>query len=119
MMSFEGDREAEREGNMIVGRFKYTEFQFVGQAYQLGRYPIHFHLIGNVRNSIVKGNAIHDTYNRAVTIHAVHHLLVEDNVTYSTMGHTFFIEDAFETNNVLRNNSAIKVKRSWSLLNTD
>ena len=26
MMSFEGDRAAEREGNKIVGRFKYTEF---------------------------------------------------------------------------------------------
>ena len=30
MMSFEGDREAERDGNKIVGRFKYAEFQFVG-----------------------------------------------------------------------------------------
>lgn len=68
---------------------------------------------------MIKGCSLHDTYNRAVTFHAVHYLSVEDNVTYSTMGHTFFIEAANETNNTLKNNLAIKVKRSWSLLNTD
>jgi len=35
------------------------------------------------------------------------------------MGHTYFIEDAIETNNLLENNLAIMTKRSWSLLNTD
>jgi hypothetical protein len=35
------------------------------------------------------------------------------------MGHTFFIEDAIETKNLIENNLAIKTKASWSLLNTD
>jgi hypothetical protein len=35
------------------------------------------------------------------------------------MGHTFFIEDAFETKNYVDGNLAILTKRSWSLLNTD
>jgi hypothetical protein len=35
------------------------------------------------------------------------------------MGHTFFIEDAIESNNFLDGNLAILTKRSWSLLNTD
>ena len=45
------------------------------QAFRLGRYPIHYHLNGNVTGSYVRGCAIHRTYNRAVTIHAVDYLL--------------------------------------------
>ena len=29
----------------------YTEFYWVGQAFRVGRYPIHFHLMGNVTGS--------------------------------------------------------------------
>ena len=103
----------------LTGRISYVEFTQVGQAFQLGRYPIHFHMIGTVHNSYVKGNAIHHTYNRACTIHGVHYLTIENNVAYETMGHTFFIEDGAETKNLLKNNLAVKTKRSWSLLNTD
>lgn len=35
------------------------------------------------------------------------------------MGHTFFIEDAVETKNLIEHNLAIKTKASFSLLNTD
>lgn len=76
-------------------------------------------MIGTVHNSYVRGNSIHHTYNRAVTIHGVHYLRITDNVAYKTMGHTFFIEDAAETKNYLENNLAINTQRSWSLLNTD
>lgn len=35
------------------------------------------------------------------------------------MGHTIFVEDAVETNNVIEDNLIIDVRQSWSLLNTD
>lgn len=35
------------------------------------------------------------------------------------MGHTFFVEDAIETKNVLKHNLALLTRRSMSLLNTD
>jgi len=35
------------------------------------------------------------------------------------MGHTIFIEDAAETNNLIEDNLIIDVRASWSLLNTD
>jgi hypothetical protein len=35
------------------------------------------------------------------------------------MGHTFFIEDSVETNNIVRNNMGVLTKSSNSLLNTD
>ena len=103
----------------LSGKIAYTEFEDVGQAFQLGRYPIHFHMIGRVHNSYVKGNAIHHTYNRAVTIHGVHYLTIQKNVAYHTMGHTFFIEDAAETKNLLEDNLAVQTMASTSLLNTD
>jgi len=40
----------------------------------MGRYPIHFHMIGRVSKSIVKGNSIHHSFNRAITMHGIHYL---------------------------------------------
>ena len=102
-----------------VGRISYVEVRQAGQAFQLGRYPIHFHRIGTVTKSYIKGNAIHHTYNRATTIHAVHHLTVADNVVYYCKGHNIFIEDAIETYNLIENNLVITTLPSNSLLNTD
>lgn len=102
-----------------IGRIMYIELTDVGQAFKLGRYPIHFHLIGTVAKSLVKGNAIHQTYNRAVTIHAVSYFNIVNNVVYNTMGHSIFIEDAIETKNVIDGNLIINTNRSWSLLNSD
>jgi hypothetical protein len=59
-----------------IGRIENVEFFNVGQAFKLGRYPIHFHMIGTVHKSYIRNNAIHQTYNRAVTIHGVKHLRI-------------------------------------------
>jgi hypothetical protein len=76
-------------------------------------------MIGALHNSYAKGLATHQSYNRAFTIHGCHYLRLEDNVAYEVMGHTFFIEDAIETKNILRGNLCTKTMRSFSLLNTD
>jgi len=52
-------------------------------------------------------------------MHGTHYLRLINNVVYEGKGHIFFIEDAIETNNYLADNLVMKVKRSWSLLNTD
>lgn len=85
----------------------------------LGRYAIHFHMIGTVHSSLIKGNAIHHSYNRAVTTHGVHYFKVVENFAYNTMGHSFFVEDAIETNCVYDGNLSIKTRASNSFLNTD
>ena len=54
-----------------VGRIMYIELTDVGQAFKLGRYPINFHMLGKLVKSIVKGNSIHQTYNRGIAVHAV------------------------------------------------
>ncbi|KAK3532561.1 hypothetical protein QTP86_024146, partial [Hemibagrus guttatus] len=106
--------------NLAIGRIEYVEIFNAGQAYRLGRYPIHWHLMGDVNfKSYVRGCGIHQTYNRAVTIHNTHRLLVEHNVIYNIMGGAFFIEDGIETGNVLQYNLAVFVRQSTSLLNDD
>jgi hypothetical protein len=103
----------------VVGKIENCEFFDVGQAFKLGRYPIHFHMIGSVTKSYIRNNAIHQTYNRAITIHGVHYLTIQNNVAYKTMGHTIFIEDAIETNNLIDGNLVVDTRASDSLLNTD
>jgi hypothetical protein len=105
--------------SVYAARIEYVELYNVGQAFQLGRYPIHFHLVGAVHTSYVRGNAIHQSYNRGCTIHGVQFLRLIENVVFNAKGHNFFIEDAIETNNYLENNLAIWTKKSWSLLNSD
>ncbi|XP_068094022.1 fibrocystin-L-like isoform X1 [Hyperolius riggenbachi] len=105
---------------LAVGRIEYVEVFHAGQAFRLGRYPIHWHLMGDVQfKSYVRGCGIHQTYNRAVTIHNTHHLLVEHNIIYDIMGGAFFIEDGIEHGNVLQYNLAVFVQQSTSLLNDD
>jgi hypothetical protein len=102
-----------------IGKLSNVEVRNAGQAFQLGRYPIHFHMMGEINGSYVKGCSIHDTFNRAITIHGVNNFKVEENVSYNIMGHSFFIEDSVETDNHIKNNVGILGRASWSLLNTD
>ena len=86
------------------------ELTRMGQHLELARYPIHWHINGDVQGQYIKNSAIHDTYNRCVTIHATDNLLVENNVTYNTVGHCFFMEDAVETGNRVVRNLGIQTK---------
>ena len=74
----------------------FAEFTHVGQAFNLARYPIHFHTPGSLPTSYVRGCALHNTFNRALTMHGVHNLTVEYNVIYNVMGLAFFLENVVE-----------------------
>lgn len=103
----------------LAARLSYTEFTNVGQAFKQGRYPIHFHLIGEVPMSYALGNTVHQSFNRAFTIHGTKYLRILDNVVYDSKGHSIFIEDGIERRNLVQGNLIMMTKRSWSLLNTD
>ncbi|XP_073714829.1 fibrocystin-L [Misgurnus anguillicaudatus] len=112
--------EPQSNQNLTIGRIEYVEVYHAGQAFRLGRYAINWHLMGDVQNkSYVRGCAIHQSYNRAVTIRNTHNLLVERNVIYNIKGAAFFFEDGIETGNILQYNLAIFIRQSTSLLNTD
>lgn len=81
----------------VVGRIENLQLNDVGQAFLLGKYPIHFHMVGRVTKSYVRNNAIMRSFNRGTTVHGVKYLRVERNCYWDCMGHTLFLEDAVET----------------------
>jgi cell migration-inducing and hyaluronan-binding protein len=87
-----------------------VEFTRMGQNLTLARYPIHWHLIGDAKGQYIRNAAIHDTYNRCVTVHGTNFLRVENNVTYNTVGHCFFLEDGIEHGNEFVHNLGIQTK---------
>ena len=87
-----------------------VEFNRMGQNLTLARYPIHWHLVGDAKGQYIRNAAIHDTYNRCVTVHGTNNLQIENNVTYNTVGHCFFLEDGIETGNQYIRNLAIQTK---------
>ncbi|XP_052286416.1 fibrocystin-L-like [Dreissena polymorpha] len=100
-------------------RLSYVEVYFAGQAFRLGRYPVHFHMNGDMSTSYVRGLGIHKTFNRAVNIHGTHNTMVEKNVIFDVMGGAMFLEDGVETGNTFQYNLAVFVRESSSLLNDD
>jgi len=100
-------------------RVENCEYRRAGQAYVLGRYPIHFHMTGDCPQCYARSNSIHHTYQRAVTVHGAHQVRVQHNVAYHTMGHTYFVEDGIERYNLLEENLAAYTLRSFSLLKSD
>lgn len=99
-----------------AGAISYARFAHLGQEGMLGRYPIHFHLVGDtMRGSSVIGVAIVDSHNRWVTIHGTHFLVVRDCVGYQSVGHGFFLEDATEVYNLLDRNLGVQAYRGKRL----
>ncbi|HWJ68596.1 MAG TPA: G8 domain-containing protein [Sphingobium sp.] len=87
-----------------------VELSRMGQHLQLARYPIHWHLLGEGQGQYIRNSAIHDTYSRCVTVHGTNNVRVENNVTFNSVGHCFFLEDGIETGNQFVHNLGIMSK---------
>jgi cell migration-inducing and hyaluronan-binding protein len=87
-----------------------VELNRMGQNMHLARYPIHWHILGDAPGQYIEDSSIHDTYSRCVTVHGTNDVRVENNVTYNTVGHCFFMEDAVEHGNRFIHNLGILTK---------
>ncbi len=98
------------------GGISYARFAHLGKENVLGRYSIHFHLVGDtMRGSGVMGAAIVDSHNRWVTIHGTEYLVVRDCVGYQSVGHGYFMEDGTEVYNLLDRNLGVQAFRGKRL----
>src|ERR1043165_8446733 len=92
-----------------AGAISYAEFRALGMEGVLGRYPIHYHLVGgSMRGSYVLGTSITDSGNRWVTVHGTNYLVVRDCVGFRSVGHGFFCEDGTEVFNTFDRNLAVQ-----------
>jgi hypothetical protein len=99
-----------------AGSISYAEFRHLGKKGVLGRYSLHYHLVGDtMRGSSVIGASIWDSANRWLTIHGTNFLVVRDCVGYQSIGHGFFFEDGTEVYNVLDRNLAVQARRGKPL----
>jgi hypothetical protein len=94
-----------------VARLSGIEVAGMGQLGQLGRYPIHFHLLGDAGSkSYLKNSTIHNTLQRGVVVHQTNNLTIENNVVFNVTGHAMFLESAVEVNNTFDKNLVMLVK---------
>jgi hypothetical protein len=116
-MSAEDEHTAEQIGAhmMIMHNGKAfidsVEFFRVGQMGLLGRYPFHWHRMGDVDGQYIRNSSIHESYQRCVTIHGTQKANVTGNVCYDHFGHGFFLEDGNETQNTIQYNLGIQSKK--------
>jgi len=89
-----------------------VEFARGGQKKASGRYPVHFHLLGDAgANSFVRNSSIHHSFNRCLTLHGSNGVKVQNNDAFETVGHCYFLEDGVETGNLLEGNLAFGVHK--------
>jgi hypothetical protein len=81
-----------------------VELYRMGQAGVMGRYPFHWHLMGDVTGQYIKNASVHHSFQRAITVHGVQNATVESNVCYDIKGHGIFLEDGNESGTKILNN---------------
>lgn len=60
--------------------------------------------------SSVDSLSIHNSFSRFVTVHGTHEAVVSNNVGYNCIGHGYFLEDGYETENHFLGNLGVLVK---------
>jgi len=84
-----------------------VEFRRMGQFDRLGRYPFHWHLVGEAPGQYIRNCSVNGSFQRGIVVHSTRLTRVEDNVVFDSVGHNFTVEDQFTTDNVFTGNLAI------------
>ena len=88
-----------------IGRFSGVQGENMGQLNVMGRYPFHFHLIGeNGSKSFIQDCLVTNSNFRAYTIHGVNNTRLSRSVAYNVKGFAVYLEDAIEENNLIEYN---------------
>lgn len=97
------------------------ELHRMGQKGIKGRYPFHWHLVGNASGQYIVDSSVHESYNRCITVHGTNYAHVAGNVCYDFIGHGYFLEDGNEQYNVFDRNLGVGARRPTSnaILETD
>ena len=98
-----------------------VEFNRVGQAGAIGRYPFHWHMLsyrssdgaflGDATGHEIRNSTISESAQRCIVVHGTNGVRVANNICHDIKGHAIFLEDAVERRNVLEGNLVLKVRR--------
>ncbi|MEM6688007.1 MAG: LamG-like jellyroll fold domain-containing protein [Planctomycetota bacterium] len=95
-----------------------VQFDRMGHAGRVGRYPIHWHLGGDRSGDRLSNSSVTNSNNRGVTIHGTQNLEIEGVLLHDIHGHGFFFEDGVEFGNKLTSNIAFGIHRVGRKLNS-
>lgn len=85
-----------------------AQFQRMGQLNQLGRYPIHFHIMASGCNACyVINTTVRDTIQRGIVVHDTSNVRVAGNVVFNTVGHNIVVETPATGGNLIEGNLAL------------
>jgi hypothetical protein len=87
-----------------------VELYRMGQTNVLGRYPIHFHLLGDCPECYFRDSSVHRSYYRCVSVHGTNYMTVSENVAFDVTGYCYYLEDGVEQYNKLLFNLVAHVK---------
>jgi len=84
-----------------------VELHRMGQTNVLGRYPIHFHVLGDAcKDCYFRDSSVHRSYYRCISVHGTNGMLVSENVAYDVTGYCYYLEDGVEEDNTISFNLA-------------
>jgi hypothetical protein len=93
-----------------VGYVEGVELFRMGQTNVLGRYPMHFHVLGDAcPGCYLKDSSIHESYYRCISVHGTNGVTVSENVAYDVTGYCYYLEDGVEEENTLSYNLAAHI----------
>jgi hypothetical protein len=75
----------------------------------LGRYPMHFHLLGDCADCYFRDSSVHRSFYRCVSIHGTNYVNVNENVAYDVTGYCYYLEDGVEHDNTISFNLAAHI----------
>ena len=90
-----------------------VEMARMGQRGRFGRYPLHWHLGGDVSAvpNYAAGNSVHSSFQRALVIHGTDWVTLDANVVYDIPNHAIvWAEDGNEKGNRLTRNLGVLVR---------
>jgi hypothetical protein len=84
-----------------------VEFQRMGQFDHLGRYPFHWHIVGDISGQYIKNSVVNRSFQRGIVVHSSQNGLVEGNIVFDVVGHSYLVETPVTTDNTFKNNLAV------------
>jgi len=87
-----------------------VELYRMGQTNVLGRYPMHFHVLGNgCPDCYFRSSSVHRSFYRCISIHGTNNVTLSENVAYDVTGYCYYLEDGVEEDNTLSYNLAAHI----------
>jgi hypothetical protein len=86
---------------------------------QLGSYPIHLHMAGDLTNTppLINANSVHHSYNKCVTIHSTQKVTIQNMVCARIVGHIFYQEVGDEAGVKFQNNLGLGAMSNYFDIN--